>query len=60
MREFFVEAALTDADLSELISRLADFDFQALPIVRKETSARRRMVAAADWLFPPKRVAYFK
>jgi hypothetical protein len=60
MREFFVEAALTDADLSERISRIADFDFQALPILRKESTARRRMVTAADWLFPPKRLAYFE
>jgi len=59
MREFFAEAALTDADLSERISRLSYFDFRALPILRKESSARRRMVAAADRLFPPKRVEYF-
>ncbi len=60
MRDFFAEAALTDADLPERIGRLSYFDFRALPILRKENSARRRMVAAADWLFPPKRVAYFE
>jgi hypothetical protein len=42
------------------IERLASFDFRALPILRKESSARRRMVAAADRLFPPKRVEYFE
>jgi hypothetical protein len=60
MREFFVEAALTDADLQGRIDRLASFDFRALPILQKESSARRRMVAAADRLFPPRRVEYFE
>ena len=60
MRDFFVEAALTDAGLQERIERLASFDFRALPILRKENSARRRVVAAADRLFPPKRVEYFR
>lgn len=60
MREFFVEAALTSADLPARIERLASFDFRALPILRKESSARRRMVAAADRMFPPKRVEYFR
>ena len=60
LREFFAEAALTNADLSERISRLSYFDFRALPILRKESSARRRMVAAADWLFAPRRVEYFE
>ncbi|MCK3658235.1 hypothetical protein A4G18_05815 [Pasteurellaceae bacterium Pebbles2] len=57
---FFVDAHFKQFSLAECVDLLAQKDWNALPLNKKQRNINRRLKAAVDYLFPAKHIRYFR
>ncbi|EIJ71834.1 hypothetical protein [Pasteurella bettyae] len=57
--KFFVNGYLQNMSLEEAINQLRDFDWNCLPIHKKQRNTKTRLIKLIDHLFPAKNIQYF-